>query len=72
MGANLWSNLAMSLNAKIVERAALGKLEPGTYSDGQIREVIQTSRSRKWLPGSAPLKSHGDEGATSFEKGSRK
>ena len=36
----------MSLNAKIVERAALGKLEPGTYSDGLGTGLILRVKKR--------------------------
>ena len=36
----------MSLNAKIVERAALGKLELGTYSDGHGTGLILRVKKR--------------------------
>ena len=36
----------MSLNAKIVERAALGKLELGTYSDGLGTGLILRVKKR--------------------------
>ena len=37
----------MSLNAKIVERAALGKLELGTYSDGLGTGLILSAESTR-------------------------
>ena len=41
----------MSLNAKIVERAALGKLELGTYSDGHDTGLILSAVGRITLSG---------------------